>query len=79
MNVNESLRYCGTIDGLTYMVYTDGDGTEHYLKQNDVGGYEDEGGLQLQLENAGTPIYILKDANLNTKTFDSYESEIAIR
>ena len=79
LNVNESIRYCGTIDGLTYMVYTDGDGTEHYLRQNDVGDYEDEDGLQLQLENAGTPIHILKDANHNTKTFDSYESEILLR
>ncbi len=42
-----------TVGGITYLVYTDGDGTEHYF-YNTGNGYQDEDGLSLTITVSGT-------------------------
>jgi len=42
-----------TAGGTTYLVYTDGDGTEHYFRNNG-NGYEDEDGKGLTITVSGT-------------------------
>ncbi len=42
-----------TVEGTTYLVYTDGDGTEHYF-HNTGNGYQDEDGLSLTITISGT-------------------------
>lgn len=42
-----------TVGGTTYLVYTDGDGTEHYF-YNTGNGYQDEDGLSLNITISGT-------------------------
>jgi YD repeat-containing protein len=60
-----------TMDGKTYYVYNDADGTEHYLYDNeedDVDDIIDEDGLGLILTISGTT-YTIKDKQDNQKIF----------
>ncbi len=42
-----------TVGGITYLVYTDGDGTDHYFYDSG-NGYQDEDGLSLTITVSGT-------------------------
>ncbi|KUP08306.1 hypothetical protein Q75_02940 [Bacillus coahuilensis p1.1.43] len=74
LNVSQTIKK-ETIDGKEYFIYTDGDGTKHYLeKRKDTDKeYKDESGLNITLKTDGpseTPFY-LTDRTDNTLYFYS--------
>jgi len=59
-----------TINGVLYYVYTDGDGTRHYFKDNGQGVIQDESGLNLTLTiTGGGSTYTIKDKTDNQMNF----------
>ena len=60
-----------TLSGVTYYVWEDSDGTDHYFRLQD-GKYQDEDGLELTLTlNTGGYAYCLTDKTGNCSYFDS--------
>ena len=57
------------VDGITYLVHTDADGTEHYFRYSSAaGGYEDEDGMRLIITGSSSS-YTMTDEYGNQKTF----------
>ena len=56
------------LDSVTYYVYTDGDGTEHWFKSAGSGKYKDESGLSMELTVSGNST-IIRDKADNVLTF----------
>ncbi len=58
-----------TVDGYTYLVYNDSDGTEHYFFYDSAkSAYVDENGLHLEITGSNAA-YTLKDRTGNKKIF----------
>ena len=71
LSVLESVKRTKVGD-TTYLVYRDGDGTQHYFKKNDDGVFEDEDGLGLKITQSSTSSdlgYTMKDKTENQKYF----------
>ena len=71
LSVLESVKRTKVGD-TTYLVYRDGDGTQHYFKKNDDGVFEDEDGLGLKITQSSTSSdlgYTMKDKTENEKYF----------
>ena len=56
------------LDSVTYYVYTDGDGTEHWFKSAGSGKYKDESGLSMEL-TVGSDEITIRDKGDNKLTF----------
>lgn len=61
-----------TISNISYLKYTDGDGTIHYFRKDsskDSSYYYDEDGLSLKIKSTGTNAYLMSDDDGNEWTF----------
>lgn len=65
-----------TISNISYLKYTDGDGTIHYFckdSSKDSSYYYDEDGLSLKIKSTGSNAYLMSDDDGNEWTFtDNY-------
>lgn len=65
-----------TISNISYLKYTDGDGTIHYFckdSSKDSSCYYDEDGLSLKIKSTGSNAYLMSDDDGNEWTFtDNY-------
>ncbi|HIT33990.1 MAG TPA: DNRLRE domain-containing protein, partial [Candidatus Faecousia intestinigallinarum] len=60
------------ISGITYLRYSDGDGTVHYFSKDsskDSAYYYDEDGLGLKIKEVSSSVYEMSDDKGNTRTF----------
>ena len=61
-----------TISNISYLKYSDGDGTIHYFSKDsskDSSYYYDEDGLSLKIKSTGTNAYLMSDDDGNEWTF----------
>ncbi|SHH28624.1 DNRLRE domain-containing protein [Clostridium grantii] len=74
LNLSQTIKW-EMIEGVEYYVYTDEDGTKHYLKRNEAeNNYEDESGLNISLtyhSESTNERYRIKDKGDNEITFTS--------
>ena len=69
-----------TISNISYLKYTDGDGTIHYFSKDsskDSSYYYDEDGLSLKIKSTGTNAYLMSDDDGNEWIFtDNYLTSV---
>lgn len=71
LNLSQNLKY-QNIGGVEYYIYTDGDGTKHYMKSAGGGKYTDESGLGLTLVANPSGTYTITDKKDNVYNFATF-------
>ena len=71
LNLLQTLKYA-LIDGISYQVYIDEDGTRHYFYDAGAPIYKDEDGLGLTLTGPTNGIFTMMDKDGNKKEFTWY-------